>query len=90
MTKSVDNYWLATDGPYSFPTSVQITSILGDTVSDVVNVALPQGAVVGAAQFPLSAAYGVVGGKHTPSPCTCQHPHLAEALHTSASLQHEH
>ena len=71
MTKSVDNYWLATDGPYSFPTSVQITSVLGDIVSDIVNVASPQGAVLGAAQFPLSAAYDVVGGKQMPY---CLHP----------------
>ena len=63
MTKTVDNYWLATDGPYTFPTSVQITSVLGDSVTDVVNVASPTGAVVGAVQFPLSAAYGVVGGE---------------------------
>ena len=62
MTKSTDNYWLATSGPYSFPTSVQVTSVLGDTVTDVVNVAAPLGAVVGGAQFPLSAAYDVVQG----------------------------
>ncbi|KAL3142617.1 hypothetical protein ABBQ38_002930 [Trebouxia sp. C0009 RCD-2024] len=62
MTKSTDNYWLATSGPYSFPTSVQVTSVLGDTVTDVVNVAAPLGAVVGGAQFPLSAAYEVVQG----------------------------
>lgn len=62
MTKTVDNYWLATSGPYTFPTSVQVTSILGDTITDVVNVASPTGAVAGGAQFPLSTAYGVVGG----------------------------
>ena len=68
MTKTTDNYWLATSGPYTFPTSVQVTSVLGDTVTDVVNVASPSGAVVGGAQFPLSAAYGVVGGM---LPCSC-------------------
>lgn len=62
MTKTVDNYWLVTSGPYTFPTSVQVTSVLGDTITDVVNVASPSGAVAGGAQFPLSAAYGVVGG----------------------------
>ena len=62
MSKTTDNYWLATSGPYTFPFSVQITSILGDMVTDVVNVAAPSGAVVGAAQFPLSAAYETVGG----------------------------
>ena len=68
MIKTTDNYWLATSGPYTFPTSVQVTSVLGDTVTDVVNVASPSGAVLGGAQFPLSAAYGVVGGM---LPCTC-------------------
>lgn len=67
MTKTTDNYWLATDGPYTWPTSVQVTSILGDVVTDVVNVASPSGAVMGAVQFPLSAAYGVVGGRPTAS-----------------------
>lgn len=66
MTKTTDNYWLATSGPYTFPTSVQVTSVLGDVVTDVVNVASPSGAVVGGAQFPLSAAYGVVGGMLPP------------------------
>lgn len=68
MTKTVDNYWLATSGPYTFPTSVQVTSVLGDTITDVVNVASPSGAVAGGAQFPLSAAYGVVGGMLTAYP----------------------
>ncbi|KAL0033434.1 hypothetical protein WJX77_009283 [Trebouxia sp. C0004] len=62
MTKTVDNYWLADSSAYTFPASVQVTSVLGDTVTDVVNVASPSGAVVGAAQFPLSSSYDVVGG----------------------------
>ena len=41
---------------------LQVTSVLGDMVTDVVNVASPSGAVVGAAQFPFSAAYQTVGG----------------------------
>ncbi|KAA6425046.1 MAG: hypothetical protein FRX49_05220 [Trebouxia sp. A1-2] len=41
MTKTVDNYWLADSSSYTFPTSVQVTSVLGDTVTDVVNVASP-------------------------------------------------
>ena len=69
MTKTVDNYWLADSRTYTFPTSVQVTSVLGDTVADVVNVASPSGAVVGGAQFPLSSSYDVVGG--TPSHVTC-------------------
>ena len=73
MTKTIDNYWLATSGPYSFPTSVQVTSVLGDTVTDVVNVASPAGAVVGGAQFPLSAAYGVVGGILAALACASHH-----------------
>ena len=62
MTKTVDDYWLADTSTYTFPTSVQLISVLGDTVTDVVNVASPSGAVVGAAQFPLSSSYEVVGG----------------------------
>ncbi len=61
MTKTVDNYWLADSSTYTFPASVQVTSVLGDTVTDVVNVASPSGAVVGTAQFPLSSSYDVVG-----------------------------
>ena len=76
MTKTTDNYWLATSGPYTFPTSVQVTSLLGDTVTDVVNVASPSGAVVGGAQFPLSAAYGVVGGM-LPALAVCKSLSLA-------------
>ena len=73
MSKTVDNYWLADTSSYTFPASVQVTSVLGDTVTDVVNVASPSGAVVGAAQFPLSSSYDVVGG--TPSHIThyCLH-----------------
>ncbi len=74
MTKTVDNYWLADSSSYTFPTSVQVTSVLGDTVTDVVNVASPSGAVVGAAQFPLSSSYDVVGG--TPSHLTYHCLHL--------------
>ena len=62
MTKTVDNYWLADSSTYTFPTSVQVTSVLGDTVTDTVNVASPSGAVVGAVQFPLSSTYETVGG----------------------------
>ena len=68
MTKTVDNYWLADSSTYTFPTSLQLTSVLGDTVTDIVNVASPTGAVVGAAQFPLSSSYDVVGGNVTQSP----------------------
>ncbi len=74
MTRTVDNYWLADSSTYTFPASVQVTSVLGDTVTDAVNVASPSGAVVGAAQFPLSSSYGVVGG--TPSHVTCYCLHL--------------
>ena len=35
LTKSVDNYWLLTSGgPFSFPATIQLTSVLGDTVTD--------------------------------------------------------
>lgn len=62
MARSVDNYWIADSGTYTFPTTVSITSIFGDTVTDTVNVASPTGAVMGKAQFPLNAAYETVGG----------------------------
>ena len=84
MTKTTDNYWLATSGPYTFPTSVQVTSVLGDTVTDVVNVASPAGAVVGGAQFPVSAAYGVVGGK-LPALAMCKSSSLT-CMHASLHL----
>lgn len=73
MTKTVDNYWLADSSTYTFPTSVQVTSVLGDTVTDIVNVASPSGAVVGTAQFPLSSSYDVVGGTKTHVTCYCLH-----------------
>lgn len=62
MSRSVDNYWIADSGTYTFPAAVSITSIFGDTVTDTVNVASPVGAVLGKAQFPLNAAYETVGG----------------------------
>jgi len=73
MTKTVDNYWLADSSTYTFPTSVQVTSVLGDTVTDIVNVASPSGAVVGTAQFPLSSSYDVVGGTKSHVTCYCLH-----------------
>lgn len=62
MSKTVDNYWLATSGPYTFPAAVSLTSVFGDIVTDTVNVASPTGAVAGKAQFPLNSAYETVGG----------------------------
>ena len=67
MARSVDNYWIADSGTYTFPAAVSITSVFGDTVTDTVNVASPTGAVAGTAQFPLSAAYETVGGMSTTS-----------------------
>ena len=54
MTRTVDNYWLATGKtPFSFPAQVTVTSMLGDTVTDVVPGG-PKGTFAGAAQFPVS------------------------------------
>ncbi|KAL0051375.1 hypothetical protein WJX82_006401 [Trebouxia sp. C0006] len=90
MTKTVDNYWLADSSTYTFPTSVQVTSVLGDTVTDIVNVASPSGAVVGTAQFPLSSSYDVVGGASTTtSPATtspASSPEAKSASPTSESV----
>lgn len=71
MARSVDNYWIADSGTYTFPAAVSITSVFGDTVTDTVNVASPTGAVTGKAQFPLSAAYEVVGGMYYPACRLC-------------------
>ena len=74
---------------------LQVTSVLGDMVTDVVNVASPSGAVVGAAQFPLSAAYQTVGGRSlstavsvTCLPCTQRFMQVSchvDVLHTNPS-----
>ncbi|DBB16260.1 TPA: hypothetical protein ACH3X3_014579 [Trebouxia sp. C0006] len=86
MTKTVDNYWLADSSTYTFPTSVQVTSVLGDTVTDIVNVASPSGAVVGTAQFPLSSSYDVVGGASTTtSPATTSPASSPEASPEAAT-----
>ena len=53
-------YWPA-GGPFTFPASVTVTSIFGDTVTDTINTNAPQGAVMGTVQFPLNAAYATVG-----------------------------
>ena len=62
MVKSSDNYFILTSGgPFSFPASVTITSIFGDTVTDTVPAG-PVGTFIGGAQFPLNSQYTSVGG----------------------------
>ena len=62
--RSADNYFLLTgDGPYQLPLPIIVTSILGDTVYDVVHASDPSTTALirGSAQFPFHADLGVVG-----------------------------
>ncbi len=59
-----DNYFVITQGgPFTFPTAIRVTSILGDTVQDTVQTSDPSSTALirGSAQFPLRPEYGVVG-----------------------------
>lgn len=63
MKRTIDNYFVLFSGsPVTFPASVQVTSILGDTVTDTINAASPESPpVTGAAQFPVSSSLPAVG-----------------------------
>ena len=56
MTATQDNAFLLTEGgPFTFPLAVQLTSVQGATVTDVIAaVGGPQGSVQGAQQYPPS------------------------------------
>ena len=61
--RSADNYFLRTgDGPYQLPLTITVTSILGDTVEDVVHAGDPstEALIRGAVQFPEHTDLGVV------------------------------
>ena len=48
MSKTVDNYWLlSSGGPFSFPATIKLQSLLGDTVIDSIRSG-PQGTLKGA------------------------------------------
>ena len=69
--RSADNYFLRTgDGPYQLPLAVIVTSILGDTVRDVVHASDPSTTALirGGAQFPAHAELAVVEGGAAPTP----------------------
>lgn len=66
MSRLGDNYFLVqSPGGFSFPAEVEVTSILGDTVRDVVPGG-PVGTFKGGAQFPVSSLWETVGGSTTP------------------------
>ncbi|KAK9816478.1 hypothetical protein WJX72_000764 [[Myrmecia] bisecta] len=49
MAPTVDNYWLADGGPFTFPAQVIVTSMLDDTVNDIITTG-PADTSTGAAQ----------------------------------------
>lgn len=63
MKRTIDNYFVLFSGnPVTFPADVQVTSILGDTVTDTINAASPQSPpVTGSGQFPASSTLPSVG-----------------------------
>lgn len=55
LTPTQDNAFVLSDGgPFAFPLKVQLTSILGDTIDDVLATG-PIGVTQGAAQYPLNS-----------------------------------